>query len=145
MLNSGFSAKQSVPVRERAEAITAGTYRLPCRRGGTINNPQPRLPCVNVWPSVATRSPGASWTTGRGTGASIRRYVTIPPFRPASLSGKRIAAVSGTNGKTTTITHIAALRASVADARDVVSNPTERTCAKAQGVQRCRRVRQGKP
>ena len=40
------------------------------------------------------------------------------------LAGKRLGVVSGTNGKTTT-THLltAALRASVADPRDVVTNP----------------------
>lgn len=69
----------------------------------------------------------ASRMTGRGTGASIKGAVMTkvdPGLFRRLVAGPRIAAVSGTNGKTTT-THLltAALRASVADPRDVVSNP----------------------
>ena len=73
----------------------------------------------------------ASRTSGRGSGQSIRGQM-IMRLDPAALrkllSGKRIAAVSGTNGKTTT-THFlyAALRAWAErvggpGARDVVTN-----------------------
>lgn len=76
---------------------------------------------------VGNAAAWASRVTGRGTGASIRGALMMkidPGLFRRLLAGKRIAAVSGTNGKTTT-THLltAALRASVADARDVVSNP----------------------
>lgn len=69
----------------------------------------------------------ASRLSGRGTGASIKGAVMTridPGLFARLLAGKRIGAVSGTNGKTTT-THLltAALRASMADPRDVVSNP----------------------
>lgn len=65
--------------------------------------------------------------TGRGTGASIKGAIMTrvdPTLFRTLLAGKRIGVVSGTNGKTTT-THLltAALRASVADPRDVVTNP----------------------
>ena len=69
----------------------------------------------------------ASRLSGRGTGASIRGAV-MTKFDPGLfrrlIADKRIAVVSGTNGKTTT-THLltAALRESVADPRDVVTNP----------------------
>ena len=69
----------------------------------------------------------ASRVTGRGTGASIKGAIMTridPTLFRRLLAGKRLGVVSGTNGKTTT-THLltAALRASVADPRDVVTNP----------------------
>ena len=69
----------------------------------------------------------ASRLSGRGTGASIRGAVMTkvdPGLFRRLIADKRIAVVSGTNGKTTT-THLltAALRESVADPRDVVTNP----------------------
>ena len=69
----------------------------------------------------------ASRVTGRGTGASITGAIMTridPTLFRRLLAGKRLGVVSGTNGKTTT-THLltAALRASVADPRDVVTNP----------------------
>lgn len=69
----------------------------------------------------------ASRLTGRGTGASIKGAVMTrvdPGLFRRLLADKRIAVVSGTNGKTTT-THLlaAALRESMADPRDVVTNP----------------------
>lgn len=68
----------------------------------------------------------ASRLTGRGTGASIKGAVMTridPTLFRRLLAGKRIGVVSGTNGKTTT-THLlaAALRESMADPRDVVTN-----------------------
>lgn len=68
----------------------------------------------------------ASRVTGRGSGASIKGMVmrTIyPELFDHLLAGKRIAVVSGTNGKTTT-THLltAAMRASLG-AEAVVTNP----------------------
>lgn len=63
---------------------------------------------------------------GKGSGASIRGQV-LTKLDPAAfrklLGGRRIAAVSGTNGKTTT-THLlaAAVRAGVRDPRRVVTN-----------------------
>lgn len=68
----------------------------------------------------------ASQLAGRGSGASIRGKVMLTLDRGALgklLAGRRVAAVSGTNGKTTT-THLltAAIRASVADPGDVVTN-----------------------
>ena len=68
----------------------------------------------------------ASRVTGRGTGASIKGAIMTridPTLFRRLLAGKRLGVVSGTNGKTTT-THLltAALRASVADPRDVVTN-----------------------
>ncbi|MDR1806738.1 MAG: MurT ligase domain-containing protein [Propionibacteriaceae bacterium] len=70
----------------------------------------------------------ASRVAGKGTGASIRGQV-LTRLAPSSfddlLAGKRVAAVSGTNGKTTT-NHLlaAAIRASLgaAGARRVVTN-----------------------
>ena len=69
----------------------------------------------------------ASRVTGRGIGASIKGAIMMridPTLFRRLLAGKRLGVVSGTNGKTTT-THLltAALRASVADPRDVVTNP----------------------
>ncbi|GAA2178952.1 MurT ligase domain-containing protein [Brooklawnia cerclae] len=69
----------------------------------------------------------ASRVTGRGTGASIKGAIMMkidPGLFRRLLAGKRIGVVSGTNGKTTT-THLltAALRESVHDPRDVVTNP----------------------
>ncbi|MGI5951017.1 MAG: Mur ligase family protein, partial [Brooklawnia sp.] len=69
----------------------------------------------------------ASRLTGRGSGASIKGAVMTridPGLFPRLLAGKRVGIVSGTNGKTTT-THLlaAALRESMSDPRDVVSNP----------------------
>lgn len=77
--------------------------------------------------SVGNVAAFASRVTGRGTGASIKGALItrLDPGAFARLvSGKRIAVVSGTNGKTTT-THLltAALRESVADPHDVVTNP----------------------
>lgn len=69
----------------------------------------------------------ASQAMGRGSGASIRGQVMLridPHAFGALLHGRRIAAVSGTNGKTTT-THLltAAVRASLPDEPDrVVTN-----------------------
>lgn len=69
----------------------------------------------------------ASKATGRGTGASIRGMIMMkldPSIFDHLLAGKRLAVVSGTNGKTTT-THLltAALRESVGKHDDVVTNP----------------------
>lgn len=68
----------------------------------------------------------ASRLAGRGSGASIRGKVMLTIDRQALgklLAERRVAAVSGTNGKTTT-THLltAAVRAGLADPRDVVTN-----------------------
>lgn len=68
----------------------------------------------------------ASKLAGKGTGASIRGKVMMTLDRRALdklLADRRVAAVSGTNGKTTT-THLltAALRAFVADPDEVVTN-----------------------
>ena len=67
----------------------------------------------------------ASRAAGRGTGTSIRGQVITKLYPPAFdelIAGRRIAAVSGTNGKTTT-THLltAALRAVKGD-QNVVTN-----------------------
>ncbi|NLA30080.1 MAG: DUF1727 domain-containing protein, partial [Propionibacterium sp.] len=68
----------------------------------------------------------ASRVSGRGTGASIKGALMMriyPGYFRELLAGKRIGVVSGTNGKTTT-THLltAALRESVSDPNDVVTN-----------------------
>ena len=68
----------------------------------------------------------ASQIAGRGSGASIRGKVLLavdPKGLGKLLAGRRVAAVSGTNGKTTT-THLltAAVQASLADPREVVTN-----------------------
>nr|WP_242681199.1 Mur ligase family protein [Tessaracoccus sp. SD287] len=68
----------------------------------------------------------ASRVAGRGSGSSIRGKVLLAVDRRALgklLAGRRVAAVSGTNGKTTT-THLltAAVQASLADPREVVTN-----------------------
>lgn len=67
----------------------------------------------------------ASRRAGRGTGASIRGQVITrlyPMMFPELIAGRRIAAVSGTNGKTTT-THLLAAAAEAAwGTRDVVTN-----------------------
>lgn len=68
----------------------------------------------------------ASRLLGRGSGESIKgRWMTIlhPPMLREVLTDRRIAVVSGTNGKTTT-SHLlaAALRAGQADPADVVTN-----------------------
>ncbi len=68
----------------------------------------------------------ASRLGGKGSGASIRGKLLTkldPDAFRKLLGGRRIAAVSGTNGKTTT-THLlaAAVRAGVADPRRVVTN-----------------------
>lgn len=69
----------------------------------------------------------ASRVTGRGSGASIKGAIMTridPGLFQRLLADKRVAVVSGTNGKTTT-THLltAAVRESLADPRDVVTNP----------------------
>lgn len=69
----------------------------------------------------------ASKVAGRGTGASIRGMVINkldPELFDQLLADKRVALVSGTNGKTTT-THFltAALREAIGRADDVVTNP----------------------
>ena len=96
------------------------------KRGRPIS---PDLP-HRVWRSAAIGAGNlAAWASraaGRGSGASIRGQVLskIYPKAFAELvSGRRIAAISGTNGKTTT-THMltAALRASVDDPHEVVTN-----------------------
>ena len=68
----------------------------------------------------------ASRLAGRGSGASIRGQVMLridPQAFGKLLRHRRIAAVSGTNGKTTT-THLltAAVRASLSDGNRVVTN-----------------------
>lgn len=68
-----------------------------------------------------------SKVSGRGSGASIRGMVMMkldPGIFNHLLAGKRLAVVSGTNGKTTT-THLltAALRESVGSRDQVVTNP----------------------
>ena len=68
----------------------------------------------------------ASRLAGRGSGASIRGKVLLAVDRNGLgklLAGRRVAVVSGTNGKTTT-THLltAAVRASLAEPSDVVTN-----------------------
>jgi len=68
----------------------------------------------------------ASKVSGRGSGASIRGQVMLtldPQALGKLLADRRVASVSGTNGKTTT-THLltAAVRASVNDPAEVVTN-----------------------
>ncbi len=68
----------------------------------------------------------ASRLAGRGSGASIKGTLMLkadPQALAKLLDGKRIAMVSGTNGKTTT-THLlaAAVRASLTDPGDLVHN-----------------------
>lgn len=68
----------------------------------------------------------ASRVAGRGTGASIQGTVLLridPGALGKLLADRRVASVSGTNGKTTT-THLltAAVRAGLADPDDVVTN-----------------------
>lgn len=96
------------------------------KRGRPIS---PDLP-HRAWRSVAIGAGNlAAWasrTAGRGSGASIRGQVLTKLYPGAFaelVAGRRIAAISGTNGKTTT-THFltAALRASAGDPDEVVTN-----------------------
>lgn len=96
------------------------------QRGRPISPALPR----QVWRSAAIGAGNlAAWAsrrTGRGSGASIRGQVITKLYPDAFtelVAGRRIAAISGTNGKTTT-THLltAALRAWVDDPTDVVTN-----------------------
>src|SRR5215203_6909307 len=97
--------------------------------GGTVMRKEPRLrmrPGARLRLSVATAAGRlaavASRLTGRGSGASIRGQVMLWLDRDALrklLANKRIAMVSGTNGKTTT-THFlaAAMRTSLGHSAD---------------------------
>src|SRR5215213_1722954 len=97
--------------------------------GGTVIRKEPRLrmrPSARLRLSVATAAGRlaavASRLTGRGSGASIRGQVMLWLDRDALrklLANKRIAMVSGTNGKTTT-THFlaAAMRTSLGHSAD---------------------------
>src|SRR5215213_8428807 len=96
---------------------------------GTVVPNEPRLdlrPSARVRLSVATTAGRmaaiASRLAGRGSGASIRGQVMLWLDRDALrklLANKRIAMVSGTNGKTTT-THFlaAAMRTSLGHSAD---------------------------
>ena len=91
------------------------------RSRGVVNSI--RLPIAYA---VGNAAAVASRVSGRGSGASIKGALMMriyPGYFKELLVGKRIGVISGTNGKTTT-THLrtAALRASVADPRDVVTN-----------------------
>ncbi len=77
--------------------------------------------------SVGDLAARASQLAGRGTGSSIRGMVInklAPNLFDQLLAGKRVALVSGTNGKTTT-THFltAAMREAAGRPDDVVTNP----------------------
>ncbi|CAI9407647.1 Lipid II isoglutaminyl synthase (glutamine-hydrolyzing) subunit MurT [Aestuariimicrobium sp. T2.26MG-19.2B] len=81
---------------------------------------------LNAATSAGKAAAAASRLARRGTGASIQGTVMLrldPGALGKLLADRRIASVSGTNGKTTT-THLltAAVRASVADPDDVVTN-----------------------
>lgn len=96
------------------------------QRGRPIGPDLPRRAWRGAAIGAGNLAAWASRASGRGSGASIRGQVitTLYPRAFAELiAGRRIAAVSGTNGKTTT-THLltAALRSSVADPHDVVTN-----------------------
>lgn len=87
----------------------------------SLPNPRRGLACV-----TGNAAAFVSRKTGRGTGASIRGAIINridPGLFDYWLAGKRIAVVSGTNGKTTT-THLltAAMRESVGTSQ-VVTNP----------------------
>ncbi len=91
------------------------------RSRGVVNSI--RLPIAYA---VGNAAAVASRVSGRGSGASIKGALMMriyPGYFKELLVGKRIGVISGTNGKTTT-PHLltAALRASVADPRDVVTN-----------------------
>ena len=103
--------------------------------GGRTDQPRPEARLMapdgrqRLRPAARVRLAAATWAgraaavasrlAGRGSGASIRGTVMLkldPRALSKLLAGKRIAMVSGTNGKTTT-THFlaAAVRASLAD------------------------------
>ncbi len=100
-------------------------------------NPRSVVPGLRLRPAARARLTAATWAgrvaavasriAGRGSGASIRGTVMLkldPQALAKLLTGKRVAMVSGTNGKTTT-THFlaAAVRASLgAEASRVVHN-----------------------
>ena len=108
---------QNGKVANRMSQLAAGI-----RTRGVVNSI--RRPIAYA---VGNAAAVASRVSGRGSGASIKGALMMriyPGYFRELLAGKRIGVVSGTNGKTTT-THLltAALRESMSDPRDVVTNP----------------------
>lgn len=102
---------------------------MPDRDGNADHQPElGRLARVRLNAAIGAGSLAsiASRLTGRGSGASIKGTVMLkldPQALATLLAGKRIAMVSGTNGKTTT-THLlaAAVRESLTDPGELVHN-----------------------
>ncbi|WIY83383.1 Mur ligase family protein [Propionimicrobium sp. PCR01-08-3] len=103
-------------------AIRVSQLREDIRKRGVVNSiRQPIAYAVGNAAALASRA------SGRGSGASIKGALMMriyPGYFRELLADKRIGVVSGTNGKTTT-THLltAAMRESMSDPRDVVTNP----------------------